>query len=384
MKEIHELAEKLERRKLVGLKLSLFGFALGGIGRILDAEFLWESVNDYLLVLQVIGGFILLIGLIIITIVMVRVRKDKLLKQLFNDELSVETQLKTWKMGLIAVIVAQLALIVMSSVHEFGMLLAAEITIYVAFCISVGTAIVQEELMAIHFFYPAYDEEKFEAWSWQKLTFFVWFFNPGVVINELLLGQRMPRLTLIDKKSPKPLMERTYVPCPHCEVNHQQSIWSHKNGNAFKNWYGLYCPNCGEVIPCMMSFFSQITLAITYPLWFWRKDEAKANWLEKQRQKALEIDTSPMLHKDVPWIKMAVGFGGFMFLFMTLVFQTILYFIDNEGKDYIDHILDGRFLLISAVIWSIAGLAFGWFMKYQLGKVNKEAEVEADTQNEEE
>jgi len=335
-------------------------------------------------VLQVIGGFIFLIGLVIISIVMFKVRKDKLLKQLFNDELGVETQLKTWKVGFLAMVVTQVALMVMSSVHDFGMLLAAEITIYIAFCFSVGTAIVQEELMAIHFFYPAYDEEQYESWSWQKLTFFVWFCNPGIVVTELLLWQRVPRLTLIDKKSPRPLMERTYIPCPHCEVNHPQSVWSHKNGNAFKNWYGLYCPNCGEVIPCMMSFFSQITLALMYPLWFWRKDEAKAKWLEKQRQKALHLDTSPMLHKDVPWVKMAIGFGGFMFLFMTLVFKSILFFIDNDGQSYFDYLLDGRFLLTSAVIWSLAGLAFGLFMKYSLGKLNKNnQQSEVTTEDEE-
>ena len=376
MKELQELAESLERKKLVGAKLSLFGFALGGLFRILSAKDWPGSVNDLFLALQGIGVLIFLSGLIQLIIVSIRVRRDQTLKQLFNDELNAQTKMKTWKAGFIGVIIAQVVLIALSTWIDLGMLLTAEITVYVAFCASVGTGIIQEELLAIDYFYPEFDKEQYKVWNWKSFSFFHWIINPGVAFNELVLGQRVPKVMLIDRKSPKPLMERTYVPCPHCETIHNQSLWSHKNGNAFKNWFGLYCPTCGEVIPCLSNIVSRIILAITYPLWFWKKDEAKVKWLEKQREKFQFITDEPALYKDVPWGKMALGFGVTMFVIMTLMFQGILYFLNPKGDNFIEHYLDGPFLLLNAVIWTIGGMAFGLFIKYFNGKKSKEAGID--------
>ena len=142
-------------------------------------------------------------------VVSVRVRRDQTLKQLFNDELNAQTKMKTWKAGFIGVVIAQVVLIALSAWFDLGMLLTAEITVYVAFCASVGTGIIQEELLAIDYFYPEFDKDQYKVWNWKSFSFFHWIINPGVAVNELILGQRVPKVMLIDKKSPRPLMERT-------------------------------------------------------------------------------------------------------------------------------------------------------------------------------
>ena len=53
-------------------------------------------------------------------------------------------------------------------------------------------------------------------------TFFMlhWIINPGLAFNELILGQRMPKIILIEKQSNKTLAEKNFVPCPHCGTVH--------------------------------------------------------------------------------------------------------------------------------------------------------------------
>ncbi len=378
MKELQELAERLENKKLVGLKLTLFGFALGGLFRIIDAHFISVSGNTTFLILQIIGGVIFLMGLSQLILVGIKVRRDSLLKQLFNDELSAQTRMKTWKAGFIAVVVTQTVFIAISSFQPYGALMAAEITIYVAFCASVGAGLIEEELLAINFFYPDFDEEKYEVWNWRKFSFFHWIVNPGIAINELLIGQRVPKVMLIDKQSDKAWMERSYTPCPHCGTVHQNAVWSKKNKNLFGNWYGLYCPDCGGVIPCLSNIFTRIIRIITYPLWFWKKDDLKARWIEKQKLKSQNLDLTPMTHDEVNWKKIGFKFGAWMFIFMTIFFQGFLYFFDEGKLKGEIPFFDLRFILINLVVWSLAGWGFSAFLKYYSGRKGQKAG--ADTQ----
>ena len=86
---------------------------------------------------------------------------------------------------------------------------------------------------------------------------------------------------LIDKTSEKPLMERTYIPCPHCETLHDGRTWSKENGTATKNWFGLYCPECGGIIPCLHNATFYLLMVLTYPIWGWFKKSWKEKWLKK-------------------------------------------------------------------------------------------------------
>ena len=49
--------------------------------------------------------------------------------------------------------------------------------------------------------------------------------EPGLAINELILGQRHQKVMLVDKTSDAPLMERQYVPCPECNALTDARVW---------------------------------------------------------------------------------------------------------------------------------------------------------------
>jgi hypothetical protein len=179
-----------------------------------------------------------------------------------------------------------------------------------------------------------------------------WIINPGLVFNELILGQRVPKVLLIEKTLHKSLGKRTFVPCPHCETLHTGLKWTPQNKTAFKNWFGYYCDNCGKIIPCLTNLTSYIILALTFPVWFWFKDKWKAKWLEAQKvkfSKPLNL-TSP--ESKAQWWRAGLFFGLFMYVFMVI----LLPFIKGET-------LTQKGLLIGIPIWAVVGVLFGFTMK---------------------
>jgi len=189
-----------------------------------------------------------------------------------------------------------------------------------------------------------------------------WILNPGLVINELILGQRIPKISLEDKTSNKPRYERTYIPCPHCKTFHDSRVWSYQNGTVFKNWFGLYCPICGNIIPCLMNGFSFIVLTLTFPFWGWFRKSLKKQWLKKQpeRYKNINIETSPNPFGKKSWFKTGLTWGVLMFLIMSIVFP---YFKGQE--------ITLKILLIEFAIWIISGLIFGYIMKLFMNQTIK-------------
>lgn len=186
-----------------------------------------------------------------------------------------------------------------------------------------------------------------------------WIINPGLAFNELILGQRIPKIMLIDKTSDKPFLERNFIPCPHCQKLHDARTWSVQNRTAFKNWFGLYCINCGQIIPCLTNGLSFILLTITFPVWGWFRNSMKKRWLEKQpgRFKNLDLEKVPTLVTRKTWIKAGLSFGFFMFVFMSLIFPIL-----NREK------ITWTGILIGIPIWALAGLGFGYFMKRILSR----------------
>jgi len=207
-----------------------------------------------------------------------------------------------------------------------------------------------------------FDKSKYKVYTWRNWMVLHWILNPGLIINELILGQRVPKITLEDKTIDKPKFERSIIPCPHCETLHDARTWSTQNGTAFKNWFGLYCNSCGKIIPCIISVFSLIILIITFPIWVWFKDKVKNKWLEKQPQrfKNIEIEKIPNPFGNKSWIKIGLSWGLFMFIIMSVLFP--LYF----GSE-----INFKTILLSIIIWTISGLLFGYTMKLFLNTTLK-------------
>ena len=203
-----------------------------------------------------------------------------------------------------------------------------------------------------------YDKSKYKVWTWRNPIMLHWIINPGLAINELILGQRVPKLMLIEKDATKSLQEKTKVPCPHCGTIHSGLKWSTSN-NAFKNWFGLYCDNCTKIIPCLRNITSLLILAVTFPIWIGFKEKMKRNWLQKQadRYKQLNIDNVPNPSEGYGWVKQG------------LIWGLIMYFITTAINPFLDgtSITLGK-SLAAIPIWTIGGLGFGYALKLINGK----------------
>jgi hypothetical protein len=197
---------------------------------------------------------------------------------------------------------------------------------------------------------------KYKVWTWRNPLMLHWILNPGLVINELILGQRIPKLTLIERDRNKTLAERSFIPCPHCNTIHSALKWSPQNKTAFKNWFGLYCDNCGKTIPCLRNLTSLILLTVTFPIWVWFKNRLKNKWLLLQKNrfsKALNLTTP-----GYNWVSEGLSFGIMMFIFMELLINPL---IDGKGYDLLN-------LGLGLIIWLLGGLAYGFAMKKFLFK----------------
>lgn len=215
----------------------------------------------------------------------------------------------------------------------------------------------------------SFDKNRYKVYTWKNWMMLHWIINPGLAINEVILGQRVPKVSLEDITIDKPRIERTFIPCPHCNTLHDGRTWSTQNGTAFKNWFGLYCKDCGGVIPCLTNATSFIVLAVTYPIWGWFKKSWKAKWLKKQpeRFKNIDIEHIPNPFDKKSWIITGLSFGAFMFVFMGIGFR---YFIEREAitlKSSVFHL----------ITWIIGGLIYGYIMKLvndkKPSRKNKEA-----------
>lgn len=208
-----------------------------------------------------------------------------------------------------------------------------------------------------------YDKEKYKIWDWKSPMILHWIINPGLVINELLLGQTVPKVMLIERKGEKPFYQRALVPCPHCGELHSGLKWSKQNKTTFKNWYGFYCDQCSKIIPVQRNLTSLLILTVTFPIWGWFRNTLKQNWLDKQpeRYRNLNLEISEKKNSTKSWLILGLFFGLFMYVVMMIIFPLI------EGEK-----ITQQNLLIGIPIWLIAGLGWGYFMKFWMNKKGKE------------
>lgn len=194
-------------------------------------------------------------------------------------------------------------------------------------------------------------------YTWKNWMILHWIINPGLAFNELILGQRIPKISLEDKTSDKSRVERSYVPCPHCNMLHDGRTWSTQNGTAYRNWFGLYCSNCEGVIPCLTNGLSFVILIVTYPIWGWFRKSLKSKWMSKQSKRYENIDLAniPNPYDRSTWLYSGLTWGGFMFIMMSLIFPFLM------GEE-----ISTNSLLFGALIWTIAGLIFGYTLNWYL------------------
>jgi predicted RNA-binding Zn-ribbon protein involved in translation (DUF1610 family) len=113
---------------------------------------------------------------------------------------------------------------------------------------------------------PKCGGDHFKRWQLPHPYILHWVLNPGLAVNELVLGQRVTKTQLICQDCDGPMMDRAYVPCPSCGTMHLGRRASGRQG--FGNWRGIACPTCHQPIPCIRNVFSLLILLLTFPLWF--------------------------------------------------------------------------------------------------------------------
>jgi predicted RNA-binding Zn-ribbon protein involved in translation (DUF1610 family) len=188
---------------------------------------------------------------------------------------------------------------------------------------------------------------QFTIWKLPHPIIVHWVLNPGLVANELLLGQRMPKITLICRTCPLPLIERSYIPCPHCHTLHDGRRWSGRK--AFGNWLGYGCPACGLAIPCLWNVFTLVALAVTSPIWF-----LPYVLLLRQHQPNFGKASVPKPVKARTFVWVGAFWGLFMWICMGL---TPAFYQTWQG-----HFFPTEVVLLQLLMWSLAGGLFGFVM----------------------
>ena len=208
-----------------------------------------------------------------------------------------------------------------------------------------------------------YDKNRFKIWALPHPYVLLWVLFPTVMFNELIFGQRVPKVTLIDKESDKPFLERSYVPCPHCETLNDNRLWAKWHG--FGHWFGLVCPSCHQIIPCLWNIFSLAILAITFPLWYVPARLFRRRWLEKEKERLAKVLERLLIQAtSINWLLIGVFcFGG-----SSWVIYEVLWKVLKGGEWSLIK------MFASLPIWLVGGFAWGLSMRFTMNRKGKKAE----------
>ena len=208
-----------------------------------------------------------------------------------------------------------------------------------------------------------YDKNRFEIWSLPHPMTLFWMLFPAVTVNELIFGQRQPKVLLIDKKSDKPWMERSYIPCPHCETLNDGRLWV--KWNALGHWFGFVCPSCHQVIPCLWNIFSLVVLAITFPLWYFPARFFRRRWLEIEKERLARTLERPLIQAtSINWLFRGVFFWGVPIWLISEVIPQVWGVLNGEKWDWM-------MMFVSLLIWMVGGFAWGLWMHFAMNRQGK-------------
>ncbi len=189
---------------------------------------------------------------------------------------------------------------------------------------------------------------KYKIWKLPHPLLIHWILNPGLCINEVILGQRIPKVSLVDKTPNTHPINRHFVECPHCQTIHNQNLWSKKN--ALWHYMGWFCPTCGDKIPTLTNVFSLIFYIILFPIWKPLEaiyGERFKAWELRRLEKALTQDVSD---QKFQYLKSGIFFGTAI----GLIFFVSGGFIGGWTT---------QFFLFSFLSGAISGIVFGCLMK---------------------
>jgi hypothetical protein len=207
--------------------------------------------------------------------------------------------------------------------------------------------------------YPACPKcggHNFKVWKLPAPLLLHWVLNPGLAFNELVLGQRIPKVMLLCQDCQEPLGQRTYVPCPHCHTMNHGQTWSKKA--AFGNWLGYVCPSCGERIPCLWNYTSLVILTITSPIWYLPYRFYFRDRIPRKPVPYISSGGETGSISKKRWIYMGLGWGFIMWLIMSVA-PALKGMAGGQPLDWTP-------VVIGIPIWACCGAMFGFFTRYFL------------------
>lgn len=132
-----------------------------------------------------------------------------------------------------------------------------------------------------------FDESRFRKVQFPHPVVVHWILNPSLVINELVFGQRIPKLMFVERGGKHLLSPQYWVPCPACAEVHDGKLWSGQH--AFGHWFGCVCPSCGKKIPTLLNVASVVCLTALLPLTYLIKRRWEKAYLIAERERARNI-----------------------------------------------------------------------------------------------
>ncbi len=125
------------------------------------------------------------------------------------------------------------------------------------------------------------DCKGFYKWSWRHPLLLHWVLNPGLAINELCLGQRVPSSLYICKCCG---LYSQFIECETCKRFHSARIWNHCK---FGNWFGLVCPDCSASIPCIRNLTSRSLMILISPALLALRPDFEEKWRKWSRRRVV-------------------------------------------------------------------------------------------------
>lgn len=133
---------------------------------------------------------------------------------------------------------------------------------------------------------PVCEGEEHSVLALPNIMMLHWILNPGLMFNEVFLGQRLPRRLYFCRECSISKFKAQLVHCPECDRFHNAMIWT--GSNAFGHWCGFICPDCGGRIPSLLNFTSYVMLVLLLPITLplrWLLGERYLAW-ERRRASA--------------------------------------------------------------------------------------------------
>lgn len=197
-----------------------------------------------------------------------------------------------------------------------------------------------------------------KRWALPNLMLVHWLLNPALVVNEIVLGQRVPRTTYFCIKCDAPLFLRQYVRCSACGKFHHGLLWG--RGNALGHWFGMFCPACGGRIPVLLNSFSLLIIVATCVLWYPLWLMFRVRWIAWEQRRAARQRSRGAGQREP--IKRWVLYGAVTFGLFMWAFDGVPRYLAGPERGNLTT------LLLKLPIWLGAGALFGFIMKWILGR----------------